>query len=86
MTSPDSEYAVYPSFWVLVLSDWRSADATVTVTLRSGVQLGPGKITRLDPRSGESVTLTRGWSPDRPVTKWDFDITELVAVEAVAPR
>lgn len=88
-----SEEGAGSSYWPIVLSDWRRAEADVTITLRSGAVLGPGKV--LDPGSvatGACVLhdsgyrdrgLGSGWDR-KPEKKWNIDLAEIAAVEAVA--
>lgn len=82
MTSRDPE-GVPTTYWVLVLSDWFTARATVTVTLRGGVQLGPGLVSKTG-GNGLPGQLRVGHSPDNGERKWDFDLSEVIAVEAQA--
>lgn len=83
------------SYWVLVLSDWKRAEAMVTVTLRSGVTLGPGKVTDTGGTLGVAVLhdsgmvysgYSSGWRRERDERKWNVDLDEIVAVEAAAKR
>lgn len=70
------------SWWALVLSDWRRSNATVTVHLRGGAVLGPGRVMRVgSSSSGESGQLE---SYNGHQTKWDFDLTEVAAITAEA--
>lgn len=81
--SLSDDYACGATWWAVVLSDWRRAGADVTLTTRGGVQLGPGRIERMADRGlGSSVQLV-GTTAGR-LTKWDVDLTEVVAVQAVA--
>ncbi|WP_426243742.1 hypothetical protein [Nocardioides sp. LHG3406-4] len=80
------------AYWPVVLSDWKRAGADVTITLRSGATVGPGKVT--DPGSvamGACVLhddgyrdrgLGSGWER-KPEKKWNVDLAEIAAVEAM---
>lgn len=88
---PENEKHTDATWWALVLSDWKRSDAFVTVHLRGGVTLGPGKITRIpSAAAGESAQLHdphritldgRHWE-----TKWDFDLSQVAAITAEARR
>lgn len=79
---------IHPTEWVLILSDWKKANADVTVHLRGGVSLGPGKVTHLPGSGMDSVGLHRFAHTVEyeriPETKWTFDLTEVAAITAVA--
>lgn len=78
-------YHVHPTEWALVLGDWRRANADVTVHLRSGVSLGPGKVTRIPGPGLDAAELH-----DRTIgcreTKWTFDLNDVTAITAEAAR
>lgn len=82
------------SYWPIVLSDWKRAGAWVTITLRSGVQVGPGKVTDTGSVSnGMAAVLhddgfrrAHSYSSRGPEKKWNVDLAEIVAVEAEASR
>jgi hypothetical protein len=81
------------SYWVLVLSDWRRSDAMVAITLKSGTTLGPGKVTDNGATLGVAVLHDdgmvygfAGWRRERDERKWNVDLDEIAAVEAVAKR
>lgn len=79
---------VHATEWVLVLADWQRANADVTIHLRGGGAVGPGKVAAL-PRSGlDSVVLHNRQvvtSEGRREVKWTIDPAEIAAVTAVAP-
>lgn len=80
---------VDPTEWALVLSDWKRAGADVTVHLRSGVSLGPGKVSRLPSTALDGAELhaqRQGTYDGRRETKWTFDLTEVAAITAEAAR
>lgn len=78
---------VHPTEWAVILGDWKRSDAWVTVHLRGGVTLGPGKVTRLPSAALDSVELTR---PIRNVSerekRWTFDLNDLAAITVEASR
>lgn len=75
---------VHGTEWALVLSDWRRANADVSVHLRGGVSLGPGKVDRL-PGPGLDAAQLIGFEPvTRAAIKWTFDLAEVAAITAVA--
>lgn len=77
------DYVVHPTEWVLVLSDWKRAGADVTVHLRGGGTLGPGKVTRL-PGPGLDAAELHAPAYSQRETKWTFDLSEVAAITAVA--
>lgn len=74
---------VHGTEWALVLADWKRANAVVTVHLRRGVSLGPGKVTRLP---GGVLDAAEIHDTRHPETKWTFDLSEVAAITAEAPR
>lgn len=85
--SPDPfAHAVHPTEWAIILSDWKRNNADVTVHLRSGATLGPGKITRLPGKALDSAELHARRTYAQPETKWTFDLNDVAAVTAEATR
>lgn len=85
----ERDYEVNPTEWALILSDWRRADAWVTVHLRCGASLGAGKVTRLPGPGLDAAELrdpARVTASGRRETKWTFDLNEVVAITAEAAR
>ncbi|WP_028474071.1 hypothetical protein [Nocardioides alkalitolerans] len=85
---PEGKYEVSPAEWALVLSDWKRSDANVTVHLRGGISVGPGKVTNIPGgviASGGLRAAARSpyGDPDR---RWTFDVREVIAVTAEAAR
>lgn len=82
MTTDDDR--VPPTYWVLVFTDWRKADADVTVYLRGGAALsgkvadGPGPVGQ----SGQ-VDLV-GRDANAYPYRHTIDLTEIAAVTATA--
>lgn len=85
--------SVMASYWTLVLSDWKRASAMVTITLKSGTQVGPGKVTDNGHTLGAAVLhddgnryhgIGTGWRREGPERKWNVDLEQIAAVEAVA--
>lgn len=76
---------VHPTEWALVLADWRHANADVTIVLRGGVALGPGKLSQLSQPGLDSMVLESVEPVTRKQVKWTIDMTEIAAVKAVAP-
>lgn len=80
---------VHATEWAIVLSDWKRANADVTVHLRGGASLGPGKVTRLPSGALGSAEIRQ---PPGNIydglreTKWTFDLNDVVAITAVASR
>lgn len=72
--------------WFLILSDWKRSDANVTVHLRGGVSLGPGKVTRLPSAALDSAEIRHDGDYARPETRWTFNLHEVVAITAEAHR
>lgn len=82
--------AVHATEWAIILSDWKRSNADVTVHLRGGVSLGPGKVTRIPGGSGiDSAELHRArgnmYEGTRE-TKWTFDLNDVAAITAEATR
>lgn len=79
---------VHPTEWAIILSDWRRNEADVTVHLRSGATLGPGKVSAIPSSSGviDSAQLHARRRYDRPETKWTFDLNDVAAITAEATR
>ena len=80
---------VHPTEWAIVLSDWKRSNANVTVHLRTGVDLGPGKVTRLPNQALDSAELTRhaGYGTyGEPEKRWTFDLNDVAAITAEASR
>lgn len=78
---------VHATEWAIILSDWKRSDASVTVHLRSGVSLGPGKVTRLPSQVTDSAELThhaRHYSEREK--RWTFDLNDVAAITAEASR
>lgn len=81
------------SYWVIVLSDWKKSDAKVTITLKSGAELGPGKVTDTGATLGAAVLYDdgmhyagfgSGWRRERPERRWNVGLEEIAAVTAEA--
>jgi hypothetical protein len=90
MTDTDPfNHGVHATEWALILSDWKRCDAWVTVHLRGGVSLGPGRVTRI-PGSGLDAAEIR--DPQRVTrdgrreTKWTFDLNDVAAITAETAR
>lgn len=82
-----SAESVHATEWVLVLADWKRVNADVTVHLRGGVSLGPGKVTTLPSAGLDSAVLharQRVTHDGRRETKWTFDPSEIAAITAEA--
>lgn len=80
---------VHPTEWAIVLSDWKRSNANVTVHLRNGTSLGPGKVTRLPSQALDSAELTARaayGSYGDPETRWTFDLNDVAAITAKASR
>lgn len=77
--------AVDGTEWTLVLSDWKRCGADVTIHLRGGVSLGPGKVTQLPGAALDSAQLGALQEVTRREIKWTFDLSEVAAITAVAP-
>lgn len=80
---------VHNTEWALVLSDWKRANADVTVHLRGGVSLGPGKVTRIPGPGLDTAELhdpQRVTHDGRRQTKWTFDLSEVAGITAEAAR
>lgn len=80
---------VHPTEWVIVLSDWKRSDAWVTVHLRGGGHLGPGKVSRLPGAALDSAELrdpSKVTHNGRRETRWTFDLNDVAAITAEAPR
>lgn len=88
--SAERDYEPGPSWWAVLLLDWRRSNADVMIYLRGGATLGPGKVSRIGTRQmGESWQLhdpAQVTVDGRREVKWDFDAREVIAVRAVAPR
>lgn len=74
---------VHPTEWAVILGDWKRSDAWVTVHLRSGADLGPGKVTRLPSQALDSAEISTG-SRHTPEKRWTFDLNEVAAITAEA--
>lgn len=74
---------VHSTEWALVLADWRRANAWVTVHLRGGISLGPGRVDRLP---GPGLDAAQLHDSRHPETKWTFDLTDVMAITAEASR
>lgn len=85
----DLDHHVHSTEWALILSDWARSNANVVVHLRGGVSLGPGKVTRLP---GPGLDAAELHDPARATgngcreTKWTFDLNDVAAITAEAPR
>lgn len=77
---------VHPTELAVILSDWKRNNANVTVHLRSGVSLGPGRVTRLPGKALDSAELHATRTYERPETKWTFDLNDVAAITAEATR
>lgn len=90
--STDDPYsrAVHTTEWVLILSDWKRSDAWVTVHLKGGATLGPGKVNRLPGPALDSAELrdprAETASGYRREVRWTFDLNEVAAITAEASR
>ena len=83
-TNKAEPISVHGTEWALVLSDWRRAGADVTVHLRGGVSLGPGRVDRLPGSGLDSAQLVGTEAVSRAQIKWTFDLSEIAAITAVA--
>ena len=80
---------VHATEWAIVLSDWKRSNAWVTIHLRGGVSLGPGKVNRIPGPGLDSAELhdpQRVTHNGRRETKWTFDLNDVAAITAEAPR
>jgi len=66
--------------WALILSDWKRNSALVTIHLRGGGVLGPGKVSLLPGLAFDSAQI-EAFDPHR---KWTFDLSEVAAIVAEA--
>lgn len=93
--SDERSTGVPPSGWAIILSDWKKARAEVTVTLRNGATF-TGVVSRLNSGIHDEVQLQShvdrrhegsfgGGLTRRHQVLHDIDLTEVVAVTAVAP-
>lgn len=81
MTRPDG---VAPTTWRVVLADWFNADATVTITLKSGVQF-TGKVDRHPTQwLHDMANLVNVDAHGRALTRHTVDLTEVAGVTAKA--
>ena len=81
-----TERAVHATEWVIILSDWKKSNANVTVHLRGGSTLGPGKVSRLPSVALDSAELRAEQSFVGPEQRWTFDLSEVAAITAEASR
>jgi hypothetical protein len=78
---------VHPTEWAIILGDWKRSDAWVTVHLRSGATLGPGRVTRLPGVAIDSAELTHhARRHDEREKRWTFDLNDVAALTAEASR
>lgn len=78
--------AVHPTEWAIVLSDWKRSNAWVTVHMRGGASLGPGRVNRLPGKALDSAELHDPGAYDRHEKRWTFDLGEVAAITAEARR
>jgi hypothetical protein len=90
--SPDYDplaHVVHPTEWAVILCDWKRSDAWVTIHLRSGVSLGPGKVTRIPSQGLDSAELRdsqRVTVNGRREARWTFDLNDVAAITAEESR
>lgn len=86
MAERDLDYLdknVHPTEWAIILSDWKKSDAWVTVHLKAGATLGPGKVTRLPSQALDSAEISTRSRHD-PEKRWTFDLNDVAAITAEA--
>ena len=81
---------VHATEWAITLSDWQKSDAWVTVHLKGGATLGPGKVSRLPGAALDSAELRDPRAETRSgylrEMRWTFDLTSVAAITAEASR